>query len=196
VPVWFVHVPEQPTKPVHRRGKSIEESWIRSGGTTRKASRQAVGGMLMNSSAPRWEELRASPLIKLAEVQHLLDLESITTLLQRPLPSDPDDLSRWLVAQGITVLDGRGHYITNFGAVAAAKNLSDFPDLERKRIRVIRYRGTNKVDTIDELPGRRGYAAGFKGLIGHLKKVLPHSEVIQQSLRTDVGMYPDWRCAS
>lgn len=191
VPVLLVRVPEQATKPVHRRGKTIEEAWIRSGGTTRKASRQDVGGMLMNSSAPRWEELRASPLIDLAEVRRLLDLESIANLLQRPMPSDDDDLSHWLVAESITVLDGRGHYITNFGAVAAAKNLNDFPDLERKRIRVIRYRGTNKVDTIDELPGRRGYAVGFEGLIGHLKKVLPHSEVIQQSLRTDVAMYPE-----
>lgn len=191
VPVLLVRVPEQATKPVHRRGKTIEEAWIRSGGTTRKASRQDVGGMLMNSSAPRWEELRASPLIDLAEVLRLLDLESIANLLQRPMPSDDDDLSHWLVAEGITVLDGRGHYITNFGAVAAAKNLNDFPDLERKRIRVIRYRGTNKVDTIDELPGRRGYAVGFEGLIGHLKKVLPHSEVIQQSLRTEVVIYPE-----
>ncbi|MEO5736364.1 MAG: RNA-binding domain-containing protein [Variovorax sp.] len=154
VAVLLVHVREQPTKPVHRRGKSIEESWIRSGGTTRKASRQDVGGMLMNSTAPRWEELRASPLIDLAEVQRLLDLESIATLLQRPLAGDAENLSHWLVAEGITVVDSRGHYITNFGAVAAARNLGDFPDLERKRIRVIRYRGTNKVNTIDELPGR------------------------------------------
>ncbi|RYE48396.1 MAG: hypothetical protein EOP24_06000 [Hyphomicrobiales bacterium] len=191
VPVLLVHVPEQATKPVHRRGQSIEQTWIRSGGTTRKASRQEVGSMLMNSSTPRWEELRASALVDLPEVQRLLDLEVIATLLQRPLPNAAEDLSRWLHAEGITVPDGRGYYITNFGAVAAARNLTDFPDLERKRIRVIRYRGTNKVDTIDELPGRRGYAVGFEGLIGHLKKVLPHSEVIQQSLRTEVAMYPE-----
>jgi hypothetical protein len=49
--------------------------------------------MLMNSSAPRWEELRASPLIDLGEVQNLLDLEAIAGLLQRPLPADPEDLS-------------------------------------------------------------------------------------------------------
>jgi predicted HTH transcriptional regulator len=35
--VLLVRVPEQAVKPVHRRGKSIEETWIRSGGTTRKA---------------------------------------------------------------------------------------------------------------------------------------------------------------
>ena len=196
VAVLLVHVPEQPTKPVHRRGKSIEESWIRSGGTTRKASRQDVGGMLMNSLAPRWEELRASPLIDLAEVQRLLDLESIATLLQRPLPGDAENLSHWLVAEGITVVDGRGHSITNFGAVAAARNLGDFPDLERKRIRVIRYRGTNKVHTIDELPGRRGYAVGFEGLIGHLKGYCRTRRSSSSRCAPKSPCIRSWRCAS
>ena len=98
VPILLVHVPEQSTKPVHRRGKSIEDAWIRSGRTTRTASRQEVGAMLMNSSAPRWEELRASPLLDPAEIRSLLDLEAIAGLLQRPLQSDPDELCRWLIA--------------------------------------------------------------------------------------------------
>lgn len=88
-------------------------------------------------------------------------------------------------------MDGRGHYITNFGAIAAARKLDDFPSLERKRIRVVRYPGTNKVDTIDEQPGQRGYAVAFEGLIGHLRRVLPHSEVIKQSLRTEATVYPE-----
>jgi ATP-dependent DNA helicase RecG len=189
--VLLVRVPEQPVRPVHRRGKSIEEAWIRSGGTTRKASRQDVGSMMLNSSTPRWEELRASPLMNIDEVQRLLDLEAIAQLLQRPLPTGADELAAWLEAEGITVRDDRGHYITNFGAVAAARKLDNFPSLVRKRIRVIRYRGTNKVDTIDELAGQRGYAVEFDGLISHLKRVLPHSEVIQQSLRTEVTVYPE-----
>ena len=191
VTVLLVRVPEQPVKPVHRRGKTIEATWIRSGGTTRKASRQDVGSMMLNSAAPRWEALRASPLLDLDDVQRLLDLEAIANLLQRPLPEGADNLAAWLAVESITAPDGRGHYITNFGAIAAARKMDDFPNLERKRIRVIRYRGTNKVDTIDELPSQRGYAVGFESLIDSLKRVLPHSEVIQQSLRAEVAMYPE-----
>jgi len=190
-PLLLVHIPEQPVKPTHRRGKSIEETWVRSGGTTRKASRQEVGSLMLNSATPRWEELRASPLLSLDDVKHLLDLQSIGTLLQRPLPEDPASLAAWLTDEGITVPDGRGFFITNFGAIAGARKLEDFSTLERKRIRVIRYRGTNKVETIDELPGRRGYAIGFEGLVSHLKRVLPHSEVIQQSLRVEATVYPE-----
>lgn len=191
IPILLVHVPEQAVKPVHRRGKSIEESWVRSGGTTRKASRQEVGALMLNSATPRWEELRASSLLQLEDVLRQLDVAAIAKLLERPLPNGSDELSQWLLAEGLVVADGRGFYITNFGAIAAARKLDEFGTLERKRIRVIRYRGTNKVETIDELPGNKGYAVGFEGLIGYLKRALPHSEVIQQSLRTQANVYPE-----
>lgn len=191
IPLLLVRIPEPRVKPAHRRGKSIEEAWVRSGGTTRKASRQEIGALMLNSSAPQWEELRASPLLRPDEVQQHLDLGAIAQLLQRPLPTDPDDLSRWLVQEGLTTAEGRGHYITHFGAIAAARRLEDFPSLERKRLRVVRYRGTNKVDAIDELPSQHGYAIGFEGLVDYLRRVLPHSEVIRQSLRTDVSVYPE-----
>ncbi|MBK7547308.1 MAG: putative DNA binding domain-containing protein [Hylemonella sp.] len=191
ISILLVHVPEQAIKPVHRRGKTIEESWVRSGGTTRKASRQEVGALMLNSATPRWEELRASSLLTLEDVLGRLDVATIAKLLERPVPTESAELSQWLLAEGLAVADGRGFYITNFGAIAAARKLDEFGSLERKRIRVIRYRGTNKVETIDELPGNRGYAVGFEGLIGYLKRALPHSEVIQQSLRTEVSVYPE-----
>lgn len=191
IPLLFVHIPEQRNKPVHRRGKSIEETWIRSGGTTRKASRHEVGGLMLNSQAPRWEELRASGLLTPIEVAGMLNMEAIANLLQRPLPTGEGELFGWLLDEHLVTPDSGGYYITNAGAIAAAHRLEQFDQLKRKRIRVIRYRGTNKVDTLDELMGQKGYAVGFEGLIGHLKRVLPHSEVIQQSLRTEVSVYPE-----
>ena len=146
---------------------------------------------MLNSASPRWEELRASQLLSLDSVIEKLDVTTIAKLLEKPLPNETEELNRWLLDEGLTVADGRGFYITNFGAIASARKLDDFGILERKRIRVIRYRGTNKVETIDETPGNRGYAVGFEGLIGYLKRALPHSEVIQQSLRTEVSVYPE-----
>ncbi|VTU46756.1 hypothetical protein SRS16P3_00468 (plasmid) [Variovorax sp. SRS16] len=192
VAVLLVYVPEQPTKPVHRRGKSIEEAWIRSDGTTRKASRQEVGGMFMNSSAPRWEELRASPLIDLEEVYACSTLMRSLVFCsvrcqatrrtcpigsrQKASPSRTDEATTSRTSVPWLPHESWRTFPTSRESASAC---------------VIRYRGTNKVETIDELPGRRGYAVGFEGLIGHLRKVLPHSGVIQQSLRTEVSMYPE-----
>lgn len=191
IPLLCVHIPEHKNRPVHRRGKSIEECWVRSGGTTRKASRQEVAGLMLDSPPPRWEELRASPLLEADTVIAALDLTTITKLRDRPLPEDRQALLRWLADEKMITFEGSGYSITHFGAIAAARRLEDFDSLARKRIRVIRYRGTNKVDTIDELVGQRGYAVGFEGLIGHLKRSLPHSEVIRQALRAEANVYPE-----
>lgn len=191
VPLLFVYIREPANKPVHRRGKGIEEAWIRSGGTTRKASRADVGSLMLHSHAPRWEELRATSLLPASDVIARLDLTTISKLLQRPLPDEDHELMQWLAEENMVVLDGSGYYITNLGGIAAARELNRFDALSRKSIRVIRYRGTNKVDTTDELIGHKGYAVGFEGLIGYLKRGLPHSEVIQQSLREQVSLYPE-----
>lgn len=191
VPLLFIYIREQASKPAHRRGKSIEETWLRSGGTTRKASRQEVGALLLNSHAPRWEELRATTLLDADQVMARLDLPSISTLLQRPLPMRQDELMRWLEAENMVVFDASGYYISNFGGIAAAHQLAQFSHLGRKRIRIIRYAGRNKVDTIDEFLVNTGYAVGFESVIAYLLRILPHSEVIQQSLRERVGLYPE-----
>jgi len=102
----LVHIPEQAVKPVHRRGKTIEQAWVRSGCTTRKASRQEVGALMLNSATPRWEELRASPLLGLDDVVAMLDVVTIAKLLERPLPSESDELGQWLIAEGLAVADG------------------------------------------------------------------------------------------
>jgi ATP-dependent DNA helicase RecG len=191
VPILLLHVPEQKTKPAHCRGKGIEETWIRSAGTTRKAARQEIALLMMNSATPKWEDLRASSLMGLDQIKSTLDLASIAKLLERPLPEDDGELTAWLSAERIITPEGRGFYITNFGAISAARDFSEFPQIERKRIRLIRYTGTNKTDAIEEVPGRRGYAVGFEGLIKFIVRLLPRSEVIQQSLRANVGMYPE-----
>lgn len=191
IPLLFVKVKESKTKPVHLRGKPLDHCFIRSGGTTRSASRQEVGALLLNSRNPLWEELRATTLLRPDEVLAKLDAESIHTLLERPMPQTNEELLRWLEDEKLIESDGNGYYITNFGAIAAARRLEGFDGLERKRIRVIRYRGLNKVETIDETVGQKGYAIGFEGLITHLRRILPHSEVIEKALRREVSLYPE-----
>ena len=62
VPLLFIHVRESAVKPVHLKSGTMEDAYIRSGGTTRKASRQEIGGLMLNSKTPQFEELHASKL--------------------------------------------------------------------------------------------------------------------------------------
>lgn len=192
VPLLFTHVTESATKPVHLINKGIEDTYIRSGGTTRKASRQEVGSLMLNSKTPQYEELHASKLKTAPEVMDLLDYRSIFKLLGKPVPQNNTEILQWMKDEKmIEEIDGAGFYITNFGALAAAHNLNDFDGLKRKSIRVIRYEGLNKLKTEKEYPGSKGYAIGFSGLIGFLKALLPSSEIIKDALRKETTVYPE-----
>jgi ATP-dependent DNA helicase RecG len=185
----FVHIIESAVKPVHLFGKTIEDSFIRSGGTTRKASRQDVGALMLNSKSPTWEELHASKLLSDIEVITLLEYDKILELLGNPIPTDLKEIMRWLQDEKM-VVDGKGYYITNFGAISSAKDLTKFDGLTRKSVRLIKYEGKNKAGASKEFPGQKGYAIGFEGLITFIQGLLNDSEVIRNSLRVNTSIYP------
>lgn len=192
VSLLFIYLFESHVKPVHLKEGSIEDSYIRSGGCTRKASRQEIGGLLLNSKTPQFEELYASELKTGAEVMDMLDYRSIFKLLDKPTPQSNDEILSWMKDEKmIEEIDGAGFYITNFGALAAAFNLSDFDSLERKAVRVIKYKGFNKLVTEQEFPDTKGYAIGFKGLVKFLEALLPSSEIIKNALREETSVYPE-----
>lgn len=192
ISVLLIHIKESAIKPVHLKSGGIEDAWIRTGGCTRKASRQEIGGLMLNSKTPQFEELHASKLRNDSEILDLLDYRSIYKLLNKPIPQKLDGIIHWMKDEKmINEIDGTGYYITNFGALAAAHNLRDFDDLSRKSIRLIKYKGINKLETEKEYPGSKGYAIGFDGLITFVKALLPASEIIKNALRTETTVYPE-----
>jgi predicted HTH transcriptional regulator len=121
-----------------------------------------------------------------------LDYPAYFNLLEVPMPDGHtailDALQR---DQLIAPCEAGGFNITNLGAILFAKNLGDFPQLKRKAMRVIQYRGTNRIETVREQEGGKGYASGFEGLIGYINGMLPVNEVIGQALRREVPMFPE-----
>ena len=191
-PLLLIQIAESSIKPVHLKSGTIEDCFIRSGGTTRKASRQEIGSLMLNSKILRWEELHASKLLSSRDVSDKLDFRKIHQLLNRPVPENTAEIFDWMDAEKmVKIVNGSGFYITNFGAISAARSLKDFDDLSRKSIRVIKYKGNNKKDTEREIHGNKGYAIGFEGLIGVLNTILPKSEIIREALREETSVYPE-----
>lgn len=192
VRLLFVYVPESAVKPVHLRGKNIEHAFIRSGGTSRKASHQEIGTLMLNSRTPRWEELHASLLISDSELTAKLDIEPIFKMLKQTPATTSEETLEWMVGEKfITRESAGGGYVTNLGAVAVARKLSDFPDISRKAVRVVVYSGLNKANTRQEQEGTRGYALGFQGLVDAVMAQLPQSEIIEKALRAVRTVYPE-----
>lgn len=58
-------------------------------------------------------------------------------------------------------------------------------------LRVVIYKGSNRVETIREAPGRMGYAVGFSGAVRFINDQLPINEEIGQALRREVKLFPE-----
>ena len=190
VPLLLVRVVESTVKPVHLRGQPMDQAWIRSGGSTRKASRQDLGTLLLHSRTPRWEELSASLLLTNADILAALDPLPVLEMLHRPVPTDPDGLFVWMAEEGWVSRDPRGGgHITNLGAITAARNLADFQDLSRKAVRVVVYEGTDKTRSKPEKEGKLGYVLGFQGILTYIERQVSHEDYLK-GLRTTVQPYP------
>ncbi len=72
-----------------------------------------------------------------------------------------------------------------------AKDLRQFGDVSRKAPRVVTYKGKNKLETIADVPGIKGYAVGFQGLVRYVMSQLPQNEVIQDALRVKSKLLPE-----
>jgi len=138
-----------------------------------------------------WEELLAAENCSADDVLSLLDYPSYFTLLDIPLPEGRTGILSALEADELILKSSMGGWdITNLGAILFARELNSFKKLSRKAVRLILYKGSNRLETVRELGGNKGYAVGFEGLIDYISTLLPSNEEIGKALRKEVPMYP------
>lgn len=140
-----------------------------------------------------YELLAATEHVSGDEVLRLLDYPTYFDLMARPLPDGREALLQALAADELIAREDSGHWtVRNLGALLFAKRLSDFNHLQRKAVRVVVYEGHGRTATTrPEQEGKRGYAAGFEGLISYINGLLPSNDVVGQALRKPVPVYPE-----
>jgi len=123
------------------------------------------------------------------DVLRFIDYPTLFEMLNLPLPDNRKGIFNRLITDRIIEPTGSHFRITNLGGILFAKDLEQFEQLARKAIRIVIYQGNNRVKTKKEQIGKRGYAAGFEGLIKYIVDQLPTNEVIEQALRKDLCVY-------
>lgn len=120
-----------------------------------------------------------------------LDYPAYFHLLGAPLPDGRTAILDALQRDRLVApCEAGGFNVTNLGAILFARNLSDFPRLSRKSVRVIEYRGKGRTEGLGEREHVKGYAAGFEGLVDYVNARLPTHEVIGQAFRRTIPGYP------
>ena len=174
-----------------------ETEWVRVGSYTQKLrdypeKERALWLQLDRVSFEQDIALRDVPT---QEVTQLLDYPAYFALSGQPLPDGRAAILERLSREKLIVKRPHARYdITNLGAIAFARDLTQFAALQRKTARVISYRGFNRVDTIKERVGPeavRGYGAGFESLIAYINNELPRNEHLGEALRREFKAYPE-----
>ncbi len=125
------------------------------------------------------------------DVLRLLDYPSYFELLNQPLPDDRARILAELAEEKLIQKNDAAHWdITNLGAILLARDLTRFPSIGRKAVRLIIYKGRDRTATEREHGFQKGYAVGFESLMEVLEALLPRNESIESALREEVPVYP------
>lgn len=181
-------IPSAYNKPV----TFFHQSYIRVGSITRKLSDypEKERKIWKKQNKPFEFEI-AKDHLSVRDVINLLSTETYFDLMKLPYPSNQERVIEKLEAEKLIIKTTNGYGITNICGLLFAKNLPDFDVINRKSIRVIVYKGKNKVETEREQIGVKGYALGFEGLVDWVNSQLPANEEIGKVLRKETRMYPE-----
>ena len=144
-----------------------------------------------NNTFNCFEKKIAKSGISVDEVLELLDYPKIFSLLRLPFPDSKSAIIDKLEDEKLIVRRQSCYDITNLGAILFAADLADFEFLSRKAVRVIFYKGNDRINAIKEVVGRKGFAVGFEGLVDYISSNLPVNEEIGKALRREIPMYPE-----
>ena len=160
-------------------------AFIRVGSSTRKlrdhpAKERQLWHLLLEHS---FEDGVAAEHLTGQDVLQVLDYPAYFHLLGVP-PADGHDAVLEALAHDRLIKrnEAGGYDITNLGAILFARRLAEFPRLKRKAVRLIRYRGSGRMEAEREHVGGKGYASGFEGLLGHIRAWTPSNEVFDRRL--------------
>lgn len=141
------------------------------------------------------EESLSKQVVKIgsssSDVVKLLSVQTYFDLMRLPLPQTTDGIIDRFIQEKFVIKGETGLDITALGALVLAKDLSCFDTFKRKQLRIIVYKGKNKIETIREYLGEKGYAVGFAEYLDWINGQLPANEEIGRALRKDVRMFPE-----
>ena len=190
--VIILEIPAATSAPVEFDGTA----YIRIGSATPRLSDypERFQKLVDNMRPYSWEKNFASSFVSEDDILSLLDYPSYFKLTEQILPDNKAGIIERLQADQLIVRDVGGRWnITNLGAILFASDLEQFgPALSRKAVRFVAYDGKNKAATVTHRQdGKKGYAAGFAGLVEYINNLLPHNEQIGAAFREARPLFPE-----
>lgn len=181
------------TRAVERTVMFRKTEYIRVGSSTKKLNEvpNMKAALWDHIQSARFEELPAMENLTLYDALQLLDYSIYFELQRIPVPSSMESIAHYLLEDHLIVKQDDGQYaITNLGAILLAIRLNPFPTISRKAVRIVQYRGENRMEMIREITGGKGYAVGYENMLQLIEALLPAGEIIEGGIRRTELAYP------
>jgi ATP-dependent DNA helicase RecG len=190
--LWFSIIEIEPSyyKPVRFNG----EAYIRLGEHKKRLSNhpELERSLWLATSKRKFENGIAYANSLPDELLEVLSWRSLYGLMQVPIPQNVHEIIKQLQDLKLISDEYDGTYaITNLGALLLAKDITKFPSVSRKTVRVTRYMGNDSRNAEGEIVGRYGYAVGFEGLIDFIAKHSPQREKVAGGVRQVTSVIPE-----
>lgn len=167
--------------------------YIRSGSYTKKLNefptfRAQLWDKLRHSL---FEDVRVKIDQRYEDIIRLLQVDAYFTLLKIPQPTEKDAVIHYLNEDRIIRKQDNGLYsITNLGALLFAKDLNEFARLGRKSMRVVQYKGKNRLLLQKEESFVQGYAVCFENIVRYVNALLPSNEDVNTVQLSTISKFP------
>jgi ATP-dependent DNA helicase RecG len=113
-------------------------------------------------------------------------------LLNEPMPQMLGEVRRRFQTCGLIRDNLEGKFdITNLGAILLARDITKFPSVSGKSVRIVSYAGRDKSKSDYEREANMGYAAGFANMMRWLMRRIPKEERYVNGVRRSTPRYPE-----
>lgn len=141
------------------------------------------------------EDYESQPSLTSVPIDEALELLDYPAYFQRQgmlVPETRQTVVHYLMDDGILLPNDDGTCtVTNLGALLFARDLSAFPSVARKAVRVIQYDGNGRISMLRSKTFMQGYVVCADGLIAHIMDLLPSQEVIEHATRVTKLLLPE-----
>lgn len=174
--------------------KFHSDAYIRIGANTRRLDEYpSIEKEIWSKVISReFETIPARFNVSRDDVMRLIDFESFYNMRQNRVGVERGVLFDEALRCGI-IQDNRDttYNITNLGALLYARDLSDFPRLANKFIRIITYQGKSKISMVREERSKGGYIVEFNRIHRYIMDcVIDEDAIDEDGIRRKKFLYP------
>ena len=129
--------------------------------------------------------------VDFAALNKFLVLEQYFVLQGLPIPSGINGQVEKFLEEGFLEQQDDGAYgITALGALLFARDLRQFHFLASKALRIIMYKGTGRINAVNDITVSEGYAISFEKTCSLVYEFLKRPETIDGGLRKENFLFP------